>query len=91
MNKSEVFKIGNRLSMTMDRHAAFIKAWQIVKANGLELSVKGVTFGNRQEALKRLAQYPVDKVVTFLVPEQDNSFDKNAIAVKIGVSDVWCL
>ena len=57
--RSKAMALGNRLSSRMDRHDAFVQAWTIVKAGGLELSVKGVTFGNRQEALKRLAKYNV--------------------------------
>jgi hypothetical protein len=40
-----------------DRRAAFVEAWAIVKAGGLEVAIKGVSFGNRQEALRRLAAY----------------------------------
>jgi hypothetical protein len=49
--------LGNRLAPRMggNRRAAFIQAW------GLELAVRGVSFGNRQEALRRLAAYsPAD-------------------------------
>jgi len=42
--KSKVLSLGNRLSSRMDRHEAFVKAWAIVKAGGLELAVKGVSF-----------------------------------------------
>lgn len=83
--RSKVMTLGNRLSASMDRRSAFIKAWQIVKAGSIKLTVKGVTFGNRQEALKRLTQYQSSKVVVFLVPEPENKYDKNAIAVKVGV------
>ena len=83
--RSKVMTLGNRLSASMDRRSAFIKAWQIVKAGSIKLTVKGVTFGNRQEALKRLTQYQSNKVVVFLVPEPENKYDKNAIAVKVGV------
>ena len=39
-----------------------MRAWAIVKAGGLELAVRGVSFGNRQEALRRLAAYAPDQV-----------------------------
>jgi hypothetical protein len=57
--KSKVMTLGNRLAPRMggDRTAAFVQAWAIVKAGGLELAVRGVSFGNRQEALRRLAAY----------------------------------
>jgi len=86
--KSKVVSLGNRLAPRMDgdRSAAFIRAWQIVKAGGLELAVKGVSFGNRQEALKRLAAYPQDQLRAVLVPEENNPADKNAVAVLVGVN-----
>ena len=83
--KSKVMAMGNRLSASMDRKSAFVKAWEIIKAGSVKLSVKGVSFGCRQEALRRLSQYPVNNIVTFLVPDPGNKFDKNAIAVKVGV------
>jgi hypothetical protein len=55
--KRKVMSLGNRLASGMDRSAAFIQAWAIVKAGGLELAVKGVSFGSRQAALRRLAAY----------------------------------
>jgi hypothetical protein len=56
--KSKVMSLGNRLAPRMDgdRKAAFVQAWRIVKAGGLELAVKGVSFGSRQEALRRLGR-----------------------------------
>ena len=86
--KSKVMSLGNRLApkMDSDRTAAFIKAWAIVKAGGLELAVRGVSFGNRQEALRRLNRYSPHRVITFLMPEKDNPADRNAIAVMCGVS-----
>jgi hypothetical protein len=86
--KSKVMKIANRLSPLMDGDcsAAFVKAWQVVKAGGLELAVKGTSFGNRQEALKRLAFYDPKDIHTFLEPEPDNPYDSNAIAVQVLVN-----
>jgi hypothetical protein len=63
--KSKVMSLGNRLSSRMDRGDAFIQAWAIVKAGGLELSVKGVSFGSPQEALRRLARYERTQVRAF--------------------------
>jgi len=87
MNKATVFQIGNRLSKTMDRRDAFIQAWQICKAGTIEIAVNGVTFENRQEALKRLATYKPEQIKAVLVPEPENKFDKNAIAVRVGVQN----
>jgi hypothetical protein len=55
--KSKVMTLGNRLASRLggDHRAA------IVKAGGLELVVRGVSFGNRQETLCHLARYnPAD-------------------------------
>ena len=85
--KSKAVSLGNRLAPRMDgnKSAAFIRAWQIVKAGGLELAVKGVSFGNRQEALKRLAVYSPGQVRAVLVPEPENKQDPAAVAVMVGV------
>jgi hypothetical protein len=85
--KSKVMNLGNRLAPRMggNKSAAFVRAWAIVKAGGLELAVKGVSFGNRQEALKRLAAYAPDQVRAVLVPEPENKADPAAVAVLIGV------
>jgi hypothetical protein len=85
--KSKVMSLGNRLSNRMDRHDAFVKAWAIVKAGGLELAVKGVTFANRQEALKRLAAYAPDQIRAVLVPEPTNPADPAAVVVMVGVQN----
>ena len=85
--KSKVMGLGNRLAPRMggDRKAAFVRAWAIVKAGGLELAVKGTSFGNRQEALKRLAAYSPAQLRAFLVPEPTNPVDPAAVAVMVGV------
>jgi len=87
--KAKVMSLGNRLAPRMggDRKAAFVKAWAIVKAGGLELAVKGVSFGNRQEALKRLSGYAPDQVKAVLVPEPANQADPAAVAVMVGVQN----
>jgi hypothetical protein len=87
--KSKVTGLGNRLAGKMggDKSAAFRKAWAIVKAGGLEIAVKGTSFGKRQEALRRLAAYPQQQIKAVLVPEENNPSDKNAIAVLVGVNN----
>jgi hypothetical protein len=86
--KSKVMTLGNKLAPRMggDRRAAFVEAWAIVKAGGLELAVKGVSFGNRQEALKRLAGYAPEQVRAVLAPEPENQADPAAVAVMVGVN-----
>jgi hypothetical protein len=83
--KSKVFQIGNRLARSLGREKAFSFAWRVVLQGGLELAVRGVSFGNRQEALRRLASYNPQEVRAFVVPEPENPADKNALAVMVGV------
>ena len=85
--KSRVMSLGNRLAKGQDRSAAFLTAWAIVKAGGLTLPVKGTSFGNRQEALKRLATYSPEQIKTLLVPEPENPADPAAVAVMVGVQN----
>jgi len=87
--KRKVAVLGNGLTSQMggNRSAAFRKAWSIVKAGKLELPVQGVSFGNRQEALKRLAAYKPDQVRAFLMPEPENKVDHSAVAVMVGVQN----
>jgi hypothetical protein len=83
--KSKAMTLGNKLAPRMgDRRAAFVQAWAIVKAGGLELAVRGVSFGNRQEALRRLAAYNPADVRAVLVPEPENPADPQAVAVMVG-------
>jgi hypothetical protein len=86
MNKSAVCRIANRISRDVSRHDAFVEAWIIVKAGGLEMAVRGVSFGNRQEALRRLAAYNPADVRAVLVPEPENPADPVAVAVLVGVN-----
>jgi len=88
--KSKVMALGNRLAPRMDgdRSAAFVRAWTICKAGGLELAVKGTSFGKSQEALRRLAaNYNLADVRAVLVPEPSNPADPAAIAVLVGVNN----
>jgi hypothetical protein len=81
--KSKVMSLGNRLAARMDRHDAFVQAWAAVKAESLELPVKGVSIGNRQEALRRLAAYAPDQVRVWTAPEPENPVDPKAVAVMV--------
>ncbi|MDR0474176.1 MAG: HIRAN domain-containing protein [Treponema sp.] len=92
--KSKACRIANKIPRTMSRSEAFTTAWKIVKTGCLELSVKGVTFGNRQEALRRLATYDPSQVRAWLVPEPENPADPAAVAVMVGVQNgrgLYCL
>ena len=92
--KSKVMSLGNRLAVRMGRREAFIQAWAIVKAGSVELAIRGVSFGSRQEALRRLARYSAADVRAFIVPEPDNKADRKAAAVLVGVQNgkgLYCL
>jgi hypothetical protein len=84
---SKVMTLGNKLAPRMrDRKAAFVEAWAIVKAGTVELPVRGVTYGTRQEALRRLARYNPAQVLAFLAPEPGNPMDPAAVAVMVGIN-----
>ncbi len=85
--RSKVFTLGNKLTKTLPRPLAFSRAWELVKAGKYEAKIKGVTFGNRQEALRRLSSYNPSLIRAFLVPEYDNPIDHNAISVMVGVQN----
>ena len=86
--KSKVMTLGNKLAAKgHDRSDAFARAWHIVKAGSLELPVKGVSFGRRQEALRRLAAYKPADVRAFIMPEPNNPTDNKAVAVYVGVQN----
>jgi hypothetical protein len=92
--KSKVMSLGNRLAGRMGRRDAFVRAWQIVKAGGLELSVKGTSFGSRQEALRRLAAYEPAQVRACIVPAPASAADRKAARVMVGVQNgrgLYCL
>jgi hypothetical protein len=85
--RSKAMTLGNRLAARMgNRRAAFVEAWAIVKAGGVTLPVRGVSFGNRQEAIRRLAAYDPASIRAWIAPEPDNPYDRNAYAVWVMVN-----
>ena len=86
--KSKVCIIANRLiKQGKTKSAAFIRAWQIVKAETLNIKIAGVTFGNRQTAIANLKKYDVENISINLEREKENEHDNNAIAVIATVRD----
>jgi len=83
--KRKVMSLGNKLTRTMDRRDAFVRAWVIVKAGALELPVKGVSIGSHQEALRRLAAYEPSQVRVWTAPEPENPADPKVVAVMVMV------
>lgn len=83
--KSRVMTLGNKLARSMSRQDALSLAWALVLKGGKEMSIAGVTFENRQEALRRLAKYQPEVVRAFVVPEPENPVDRKALAVMVSV------
>lgn len=85
--KSRICTIANRLKkMGFTLSQAFKKAWELIKGNTIETKVAGVTKGNRQRALHRIAAaYTPSDVKVTLVRDTTNLFDSNAIKVLISV------
>ena len=78
--------LGNTLvGKGLSRSAAFVQAWGMAKARHSS-RVVGVTVGNRQEALRRLALYGRDSIRVALVREAGNPADRNAVAVIVEVA-----
>lgn len=81
-NHSKVMTIANKLiTQGYNRANAMIKAWVLVKMPLVETKVSGVTFGNRQKAIERLSKYAAEDITIYLVRDNTNEHDKNAIAV----------
>lgn len=77
---STVMTIANKMVANgCNRASAMIKAWALVKMPYAKVS--GVTFGNRQTALRHLTKYDSECISIELIREPENKFDKNAVAV----------
>lgn len=80
--------MANRLKkMGLSLSAAFKKAWELVKGQTVETKVAGVTKGNRQKALHRIAtKYSPEAVKVTLERDKANLYDSNAVKVLISVN-----
>jgi len=65
--------------------AAFKKAWAVIKGKTIQSKVSGVTFGNTQKALTRLARYNASDISVNLIRESSNEHDINAVGVHVTV------
>ena len=84
--RRQVATIANRINKKLnDLSAAFKRAWQIVKGRELISKIAGVTFGNRQAALRKLEQYEATAVNVTLEREAGNEYDPNAVKVNVSV------
>lgn len=85
--RTQVTLIANKLhSQGKPRSIAFIEAWGIIKAGELLTKVAGVTFGNRQKALKHLTNYKLEDINIKLVRDIGNVQDNKAVAVIVTVA-----
>ena len=86
--RKQVTTIANRINKKLnDLSASFKQAWQIVKGRELVSKVAGVTFNNRQAALKKLDRHEASSVNVSLEREASNPFDNNAVKVNVSVKD----
>lgn len=80
--KSKVMTIANALvKQGVSRSAAMVRAWITVKLRAIQTKTAGVTYGNRQKLLERLARYSPEDITVTLRREQDNAHDRNAVQV----------
>ncbi len=83
-----VATMANRLKkMGLTLSAAFKKAWELVKGKAVETKVAGVTKGNRQLALHRIAtKYRPEQVKVTLERDGANLYDNNAVKILVSVN-----
>lgn len=83
--RKAVCAIANQLRKTgLSLSAAFRAAWKKVKLQ-MVVRVSGVTFSNIQERLQFLSQFRPQDLTVSLEREADNSFDINAIKVRVHI------
>ena len=75
---NELHKLGMSLS------DAFIKAWRRIKKT-MTFRAAGTTFENRQERLAFLKRFDLADLKVTLRREQENAYDRNAIAIIIDI------
>lgn len=78
---NQLHKLGYSLSQ------AFKTAWKRVK-NSMKCRVTGVTYEKRQQLLQFIASRKQEDLTVYLQRDRANTFDKFAVAVVIGISNV---
>ena len=83
-----VATMANRLKkMGLTLSAAFKRAWELVKGKAVDTKIAGVTKGNRQKALHRIATiYRPEAVSVSLERDKANLYDNHAVQVNISVN-----
>ena len=80
--KSRVCIIANHLiKQGARRSEAMFRAWRTVKQRVIHTKTAGVTHGNRQALLYRLARYSAEDITITLNREPENAADSNAVQV----------
>lgn len=86
--RKAVCAIANQLRKTgLSLSASFKAAWKKVKLQ-MVVRVSGVTFCNIQERLQFLSQFRPQDLTVSLEREADNSFDTNAIKVRVHIPSI---
>lgn len=86
--RKAVCAIANQLRKTgLSLAAAFRAAWKKVKLQ-MVVRVSGVTFSNIQERLRFLSKFRPQDLIVSLERETDNSFDTNAIKVRVHIPSI---
>lgn len=86
--RKAVCAIANQLRKTgLSLATAFRAAWRKVKLQ-MVVRVSGVTFSNIQERLQFLSQFRPQDLTVSLEREADNSFDTNAIKVRVHIPSI---
>ncbi len=78
---NQLHKLGYPLSN------AFKTAWKRVKES-MTCRVSGVTYGKRQKLLQFIANRKPEDLTVYLQRDRANTFDKFAVAVVVGISNI---
>lgn len=78
---NQLHKLGYSLSQ------AFKTAWRRVKKS-MTCRVSGVTYENRQQLLKYIANQKEENLTVYLRRDKANVYDRYAVAVVVGIKDV---
>lgn len=86
--RRKVATIANRLKkMGLTLSTAFKKAWALIKGKAINTRIAGVTKGNRQKALHRIATAcRPEQVNVTLERDKANLYDNNAVNVLVSVN-----
>lgn len=86
--RRKVATIANLLKkMGLTLSAAFKKAWALIKGKAINTRITGVTKGNRQKALHRIATKYGAAVKVKLERDTANLYDNHAVNVIVSVND----